>query len=244
MRAFALSLLVILVSACAMRPPWEQIDTQRQLEAYTKKGQGYLAIGQLNQALQDFNTALNLQPKHSPALHGTALVLEQQGEAKLAEDFFKRALKTAPTSQGKANPLATQIRVDLAGFYYSQQKFTLAEDYLQQASQDIYYPDRGLIFINLGYTYLKLQQTDQALASFKQAIKLNTARGLANNELLRLYVAQQDWQAAELTWLELKDQNEYDAANLPLALEAVTATHNEREIRLIQTLLRIKMNQN
>lgn len=244
MRALVLALVCLLLSACATQPPWEKVDIQQQVEAYTKKGQGYLAIGQLNQALQDFKVALNLQPKHSPALHGTALVLEQQGETELAEDFFKQALKSAANSKGKTHSLSTQILVDLAGFYYSQQQFTLAEEYLQQASQDIYYPDRGLVFVNLGYTHSKLGQTEQALASFQQAKKLSAARDLANNELLKLYVAQEDWQAAESTWLELKDQNEYDVANLPLALEAVTAMNNHREIRLIETLLRIRTHQN
>lgn len=229
MRFFALTLIFVLVSACAAKPPWEKVDKNQQLEAYTNKGQGYLNLGETEKALQDFRKALAIKNNHPPALHGTALALEEQGELVLAEEFFKRALKN--------NAQPSQVRFDFAGFYYRQQKFSQAQKQLHLASQDIYYPNRGLVFTNLGYVYIKLNQPAEAINSFNQAIRLRTQISLAHNELLKLYVEQKNWQQAEQHWLTLKRFNSYLEASLPLALQAVTHTNNQQEIEFIKHLL-------
>lgn len=231
MRFFALALVLVLVSACAASPPWEKVNKQQQLEAYTNKGQGYLNLGETQQALADFRKALAINGKYAPALHGTALALAAQDELALAEEFFYKALKASPPS------LVSQVQLDLAGFYYQQQNYPQALHFLQLASKDIYHPNRGLVFINLGYTQIKLNQPVKAIESFNLALKLNPSQHWVSNELLTLYVAEHLWQQAEAEWLNLKTTQAYTAASLPLALQAVTQTNNQQEINYLNLLM-------
>lgn len=72
--------LLILLGGCATTPPWEKTDPDQQAQAYANRGMGYLEFDQPIRAMQDFQLALDLRPRHARALHGMALSLQEQGE--------------------------------------------------------------------------------------------------------------------------------------------------------------------
>ena len=229
MRHFAIALLFILVSGCASQAPWEKVDPDQQAEAYTNLGMGYLNQGQTNRALQNFRKALNARSFYSEALHGTALVLQQQGEVDLAEQHFKQALQ--------AKGSGTAVRNNYAAFLFEQNRYDDARKQLEEARKDIYYPDRAFVFANLGSVSIKLNQTDQAIGYFQQALALNSNFILPHKALLELRSKQQAWQQAEQHWIVLRDAQINDEATLKQALIVVQHTGNQKEVRYINSLL-------
>lgn len=221
--------LVFFVSGCASKAPWEQVDYDRQAEAYTNRGMGYLEQGETRQALQDFRKALEVRTAYTEALHGTALALQQQGDFSLAEGYFKQALQTKENS--------TAIRNNYAGFLFSQNRYDEAQKQLVGASKDIYYSDRILVFVNLGYVAIKLNQPEQAAGYFQQALALDSNFMVPHQALLALHIKQKNWQQAEQHWLFLRDAQINDEATLKQALIVVQNTGNQKEVRYITGLL-------
>ncbi|WP_051168222.1 tetratricopeptide repeat protein [Marinospirillum minutulum] len=229
MQRFAIALLFILVSGCAAQAPWEKVDLDQQAEAYTNLGMGYLNQGQINRGLINFKKALKARPSYSEALHGTALALQQQGEFDLSERYFKKALQT------KGNE--TDVRNNYAAFLFKQSRYDEARKQLEIASKDIYYADRRLVFTNLGYVSIKLEQTDKALGYFQQALVLDSTFIPPHRALLELFSKQQAWQQAEQHWLALRDAQINDETTLKQALIVVQHTGNQKEARYINSLL-------
>lgn len=229
MQRFAMALLFILVSGCAFQAPWEKVDYDRQAEAYTKLGMGYLEQGQTGRALNDFRKALDVRSSYPEALHGTALALQQQGEFSLAEGYFKQAL------QVKGNQ--TAVRNNYAAFLFSQSRYDDARKQLEVASKDIYYSERVLVFTNLGLVSIKLNEPDKAVSYFKQALALDADYIQPHRELLELHSKQKAWQQAERHWFFLRDAQVNDEATLKQALIVVQNTDNQKEVRYINSLL-------
>jgi len=229
MQHFAITLLFILVSGCATQAPWEKVDPDKQARAYTNLGMGYLNQGQINRSLQNFQKALKARPSYAEALHGTALALQQQGEFDLSEKYFKKALQTRGNE--------TAVRNNYAAFLFGQNRYDEALEQLKIASKDIYYSDRALIFANLGYVSIKLEQADKALGYFQQALVLDSKLIPPHRALLELRSKQQEWQQAERHWFVLRDAQIKDEAILKQALIVVQHTGNQKEVRYINSLL-------
>jgi len=229
MQRFAITLLFILVSGCATQAPWEKVNLDQQAEAYTNLGMGYLNQGQVNRGLINFQKALKARPSYSEALHGTALALQQQGEFDLSEKYFKKALQ----AQGNE----TAVRNNYAAFLFTQSRYDDARKQLEIASKDIYYADRTLIFANLGYVSIKLEQRKQAIGYFQKALLLDTTFIPSHQALLELFSKQQAWQQAEQHWFALRDAQITDETTLKQALVVVQHTGNQKEARYINSLL-------
>ena len=66
-------------------------------EPYNGRGLSYLATGALDNALDDFNTALKLDPNYAEAWTNQALVYEQRGQKKRAFKSYARAAALKPS---------------------------------------------------------------------------------------------------------------------------------------------------
>ena len=155
----------------------------------------------------------------------------------LAEQYFKQALQAKPSQSDRQKNSQTAIRNNYAAFLFSQSRYDDARKQLEVASKDIYYADRVLIFTNLGYVLLKLEEPSQAASFFQQALALNPNFILPHQALLELRSKQQAWQQAEHHWLFLRDAQVKDEATLKQALLVVQNTGNQKEVRYINSLL-------
>lgn len=229
-------LLLILLSGCAATPPWEKTDPDQQALAYANRGMGYLEYNQPIRAMQDFQRALDLRPRHARALHGMALSLQDQGENQLAENFFKKTLQ--------ADPHKTAARNNYAAFLFSQSRYDEARIQLKRASEDIRYPSRAMIFENLGVVELQLGQPDTATGYFQRAVELNRNAINPHRELLRLRLDQGQLSRAEQHWQFLRSAGVRDEPTLRAALELAQKTGNQPEQWYIEDLLKTSANNN
>lgn len=234
MSKWILLLLLTLLSACATTPPWEKTDPDKQAQAYANRGMGYLEFDQPVRAIQDFQLALDLRPRHARALHGMALSLQSQGENPLAENYFQRTLQV--------NPHKTAARNNYAAFLFSQSRYDEARAELKKASEDIRYPNRSMIFENLGYVELKLDHPSAAADYFQRAVDLNRSAVNAHRELLFLRLDQGQLSRAEQHWHFLRSTGVRDELTLRAAMDLAQKTNNQAEQWYIEDLLKTSNN--
>ncbi|MDR9468796.1 type IV pilus biogenesis/stability protein PilW [Marinospirillum sp.] len=236
MRRLALPLLLLLLlTACASKPPWEKTDPDQQADAYANLGMGYLEQEQYSRSLWEFGRALDLRPRHTQALHGMALTLQSQGENQLAENYFKQVLQVDPKN--------TAARNNYAAFLFEQSRYDEARAEFELASKDIFYPNRAMIFENLGYVALEQDKPSLAIEYFQRCLALDRNRINAHRELLRLQLPT-DTEAAKKHWQFLEQAGIRDRDSLELGLELAKKTGNQQEKERLQELLSARQNDN
>ena len=235
-RLLSLLVLLALVSACATQPPWERTDPDKQAEAYANLGMGHLDAGNLNRALREFDRALELRPRHPRALHGMALTLEAQGEYSQAEHYFQQVLRVDRNK--------TSARNNYAAFLFGQNRYDEARSQLEIASEDIRYTSRDLIFENLGYVALALEDLEAAQHYFQRSLRLNGSRINAHRELLRLGLQLREFNQAQRHWQFLAPVSHEDRDLLQLGLKLAESTGNQQEQDELQQRLDALNNHN
>lgn len=232
-RPALLLLMLLLLTACASKAPWERTDPDKQADAYANLGMGYMEDEQYNRSLREFDRALKLRPRHKRALHGMALTLQSQGENQLAENYFKQVLQV--------DPRKTAARNNYAAFLFEQSRYDEARAELEQASQDIFYPSRAMIFENLGYVALRQDDPPAAREYFQRSLTLDRNRINAHRELLRLHLST-DTQTARQHWQFLDQAGVRDQDSLELGLKLAEKTGNQQKKERLQQLLNARQN--
>ncbi len=130
-------------------------------DAYTQLAAAYLERDNLPRAISALDRALELNPEHAEALQLMAMVHQRQGEASLADDYFQRALQ--------ADGDFTRTRNNYAAYLFGQGHTAKACHQLELASEDTQYPNRALLFNNLGQCQRELGNLNAARHSLMRA---------------------------------------------------------------------------
>ena len=147
---------------------------------------------------------MKIDPRSESANVALALVFQQEGEAPLADKHFRAALASAPNN--------ARILNNYGAFLLEQQRNDEALKYFQRAAEDTFYVERSRVFENLGLTYKRLQQPEEAKAAFERALRLNSRQPLALLELARLEFAEQNFVPA---WNHYLNFSQISAQNAP-----------------------------
>ncbi|HAM52063.1 MAG TPA: hypothetical protein DCP92_15755 [Nitrospiraceae bacterium] len=157
--------------------------------AYTNRGVAFRETGQLDRAMQDYNTAITLKPTEYKAYNNRGVLFYETGQLDRAIQDFNVSITTKPTN---ADTYANRGRV----FQEMGQNRRALEDFdkaitLNPANYMAYY-NRGIVFGEMG-------QRDGALEDFNKAITLNpssadayTSRGFVLEEMGQLDRAMKD----------------------------------------------------
>ena len=172
-------------------------------------GRVHADLGKSDLALQEFNSALKLNPRDPDALMGVANAYEKMGRISDAENAFLRAAQLRPDYWDGWNSLGV--------FYHRQKRY---QDAITQFKHVIELtPDNANVWSNLGIEYQNLQQFADAENAYKKSISL--APGYASyTNLGALYIREGRWaDSAAMTEkaLQLNDKDFRGWANLALA---------------------------
>ncbi|MFK7160656.1 type IV pilus biogenesis/stability protein PilW [Marinospirillum sp. MEB164] len=230
-RFLCLGLLLVLLSACAGRPAWEEVDPQRQAQAYTNLGFGLFSEGDYQRALREFNRALQVRPHFAEAHHGMALTLQAQGEDQAAESHFRQALRH--------DPQMTAARNNYAAFLFAQSRYDEARIQLELASQDLLYEQRWLVFENLGFLALEMDNKSQARHDFERALRLNPGRRATRIRLFELLMEAEAYSAAQAQWRSLQEDPNLDPQVIRLGITLAQYTGDQREEQRLWQQLRL-----
>ncbi len=184
MRLFTICLFLLLVG-CTSDPvtPTSSVPEDERIKTLVDLGTGYLRKGDYIRAKEHLNRALSINPR-SPSAHNTiALVFVLEQEYEIAEDHFRRAIRTAPD--------ATMVRNNYGAFLFDRGRFEDAIRQLSIASEDRYYEGRPTVFENLGVSHLQVGDLAAAERAFDRAIALNPDQTRSLLELASIRYGQQ-----------------------------------------------------
>ena len=196
-----LSLLVLglLVSGCVTTTDsrfTREADREKALENYVKLASRYIAQGNLGRARHHLDRALEIEDDYAPALAAMGLVYSAEGDERLSEQSFKKAVS--------ADGSYTRGRVYYGAFLYSQGDYDKARAQFAKASEDTAYKDRSGVFYNLGLTDEKLGNLEQAEQAYRRAVELSRGEARTLLSLARVLVEQGDYSAASRYYSRLQ----------------------------------------
>lgn len=184
-----LSLALVLVGCVSTSTSTTKVDVQKAEETHTRLGFLYIQKRNRDAARKHFQKALELN-KRSPGAHnGMAMLYRMDGDPKLAEEHFLKALSyDADFSQARNN---------YGSFLYKHQRYDEAQVQFERAAADVNYDQRDSALLNVGRTALKLNNKERARSAFEHALNLSPRMSVAMLELADLTFKEKDYSAAK-----------------------------------------------
>lgn len=167
-QATCLAALILMVTACVTTTSGGfNVDSsaERAVRDYIQLAIGYYEAGDMAGAKRHINNALAINNRSSEAYNVQALILQREGEPRLALENFERSL-----SLNSAN---SRTRNNFAAFLFEQQRYEDAYRQLEIVANDTAYEARALAFENLGFAAQRTDRADRAAAAFERALQLN-----------------------------------------------------------------------
>ncbi|WP_444898914.1 type IV pilus biogenesis/stability protein PilW [Microbulbifer sp. VAAC004] len=185
-------ILTVLLGGCVTTglPERQEVNLEKALETHVQLGIRYLQSGENRElARRHFNKALELGKKNPMAHHGLALLYQADGELKVAESHFKKALRYSDNF--------SMARTNYGVFLYQQERYEDALEQFRHASNDLTYNRRFFALVNYGRTANRLGLADEAERAYTRALALNSNLPVALLELAELKYEAGDYSAAK-----------------------------------------------
>lgn len=185
-----LVVLVAALSACTVQEfaNERKADPVAGARARVALAAEYLQKGQLDQALQHLQKAIELDPKSAEAYNIMGALLERDGDIEKAEKNYRKALSLKPDY--------SQVHNNYGVLLYRAKRYKDALEQFTLASNDLGYERRETALEYLGLTALELKDKDKAKASFGRVLKLNPRSADAVLELASMAFEDQDYVTA------------------------------------------------
>ena len=170
-------------------------DRDKAVKNYVELATAYIGQGNLDRARSHLDRALELSPDDAGALSAMALLHNSDGERKLAEENFRKAIASDRDY--------TRGRVYYGAFLYGERRFEEARDQFRVAADDTKYPDRASIFFNLGMSEERLENNDAAIDAYQRAVDLSRGDAKSLLALARTLLDAGDYSAASRYYARL-----------------------------------------
>lgn len=165
------------------------IDKEKSLELHTKLAQGYIDRGNRESARHHLRKAAEIDRNSPEATETLARLYQLEGEPKLAEETFKKAIKN------KKN--FTLARNNYGVFLFGAKRYEEALLQFELAAEDLDYTDRASALVNVGRTALLLGKNERAKAALEHAAVLDRGMADAHIELANINFQNNDYAAAK-----------------------------------------------
>jgi tetratricopeptide (TPR) repeat protein len=187
-RRAPLAVLMIGALAALMACAWQQTTywrnsetlwnhtlacTTNNDEAHYALGNAFFENGKLNEAIAQFQKALQIRPERAEAHYNLGIALYQQGEMDQAIAHFQKALQI--------NPAYAQAHNNLGGALLQEDKLDEAIPQFQAALQ--LDPNAASPHLNLGIALFQKGKVDEAIGHFRAALQLRPAYAAAHYNL-------------------------------------------------------------
>ncbi len=155
-------------------------------KVHSVTGSIYRAMRRLDDAKQEYEAALALQPDMAEALFGLGLVYEESGKIDDAIAQYEQALRVDPLLEGVHN--------NLGGLYLQKERFADAQAQYEQAIA--IHPLLKQVHFNLGIAYQRQKKLAEAQQAFLNALSLDPPYADAHANLAAVYLLQNNDEAA------------------------------------------------
>ncbi|MFT5694025.1 MAG: type IV pilus assembly protein PilF [Oceanicoccus sp.] len=167
-RGSLIVLITMLMSACVTTERGgvgDRVETAKALRNTVQLARVYIREGQWQAAKKHLRTALEFDDSNAEIYEAMALVFQNTGEIELAEKNYKQSIKL--------NSEAARVRNNYAAFLYKQSRYKEAVKQLEQVVADTLYDKRSSAFVNLGRSYLEMDELTKARDAFRRAYLMN-----------------------------------------------------------------------
>ena len=141
----------------------------RNAIAFNSRGNEYYNGGNVQQAMADYERAIEIFPFYSAPIFNEGVVYYKQGDYIKADYLYSQALKYDTLS-----PVLTSLRFSIlynyAGEKMALNKYDEAVVLLKKAEKES--PETSELYNNLGYAYFSSGKKDSALYAYSRAIEL------------------------------------------------------------------------
>jgi tetratricopeptide (TPR) repeat protein len=138
-------------------------------------GMAYLNRGMSDEAAEQFEIAIQLEPRDHKSHYNLGLVYHKKGDLTRALEYFKRSVTL--------NPNSVKAHYNLATIYLQQRLWDLAiGHYLKVNELD---PEIAMAHYNLGMAYAMLGKMNPAVSAWQKALQLDPHNTMAKNNLAR-----------------------------------------------------------
>ena len=164
---FALALAALL-GACTnagsgnVKPETKEAEKTEAARIHTELGQKYMQQGNLKVALEDLEKALTYDPNYVDAHTVLALLYERIGDAKQAEDHYRRAAQLRPKGGNELN--------NYGAFLCKVGRYDESKDYFERAIADPFYNTPDVALTNEGTCLLKAGKAAEAEPVLRKAL--------------------------------------------------------------------------
>ena len=207
-------------------------------EAHTCLGNIYFGSGKYEEAVKQYQVALNLDPNSDYALGQLADAYQRLAQPTAAESAYQKAISMRPNYWG--------VYSGLGSLYYSQARYAEAAAAFRKVT--VLAPDNYRGYSNLGGMYLYLGQYEDSIAALKRSIELRPNRDAYTNLGVAYFGLRRYGDAVESIRMSLTmdDTDPLNWGNLGDALFWMSGHRNEAEAayRKAITLLLSKLRLN
>ena len=159
----------------------EKANDEVALRSSLQLARSYIQQRNWRSAKRHLKLAIDIDDSSPDVYEGLALVFQNTGEPKLAENNYKKAIRLGPD--------ISRIRNNYAVFLYQFNRYEEAASQLERITKDTFYENRASAFINLGRCYVQLKQYEKAREIFNRAYLLG-----ARTPALMLNIAEVQYQ--------------------------------------------------
>ncbi len=208
----------------------ERIETDGG-ESNLKRGLGAVAAGEYDDALQDFERAIEDNPRLTTAYLGAGEIYQRQGDYAGAEDRYGRAVRLEPEN------------------FEAQYGHGLALQFLSRLSESVGAYLRALVIrpddfsanLNLGTAYLQLGEPAQGLSFARRAVDLDSTSTAARINLGAIFSAMGRHDDAVMEYQQASELTELSAPLLLNLAESLGKTGRYGEmVNTLEQLVQAK----
>ena len=136
-------------------------------------GMAFLQQEMLDEAQQEFETAIEYYPNHAKSHYNLGVVYHRKGNLKKAVDYFNRTVVI--------DPRFVNAHYNLATIYHKQGLLDLAiEHYLKVTEID---PEDAEAYYRLGVAYAMQEKLDSAILAWEKVLRLDPHRSDAKENI-------------------------------------------------------------
>lgn len=206
-----------------------RLDGKQAAKTNTSLGQAYLAKGQLDLAMDKLQRALKLDPKNPDTHTVLAVVYEQIGKMREAENHYRQAYKLSPNAGLSAN--------NLGRFLCSQDRYSDADKLFAKALEDAFYKTPETARLNRGVCARKAGNIAFATEQFREVLNLKPEDPIALWSMAELSLAAGDNMRARAFYERWLSNNEQTPESLDLGMRIETKLGNETQVSQYRKLL-------
>lgn len=194
------AMLALLLGACAgggaarggdmadLKTASDQTKVEKRASIRLQLAVGYFQDGKLEVALDEVKQAIAINPEFADAYGVRALIYQQMGEIRLADESYQRAMRLSPNNPELSN--------NYGGFLCQNGRGAEAMRYYEAAIKNPAYQSPFKAMQNAGSCSIHLKQYDNAERYLLDALRLAPDHPATNADLARVYYERRNYQRA------------------------------------------------